>query len=264
MDLGGLSCPVDGALLYFAAQQGYTDVIRVLLDRGSDVAAPNAKGNSALTIAAGSMNLACVTLLLERGASANSLNSQRRGPLHYAACGKAAAHIDMAPEKEKAIQLLIMQKLLDANADINHVGDYGSPLQEAIDDGFPDAADFLRRLGGRPGGGPQEMLNGGGGWGQSAFTSGVDGMASFMGRPDGVGGGGRGGGGGGGGGSGGGGGQAAGLAARAQADPSIMASMQDPEIIAAMTAMQSNPANLQMYMANPKVTAFVQNLQGMM
>ena len=152
VDLGGVS--VQGMRgdpynppIYPAAQGGRVDVVAVLLDRGANIEGTNAKRNTALHISAGSANVAMVELLLSRGARVDALNSQKRTALGYASC---APTIDgKSQEEHDANRRIVIKMLLDHGADLNHNGDYGTPLQEAVDDCCGDAEAYLRSLGAR-------------------------------------------------------------------------------------------------------------------
>jgi ankyrin repeat protein len=97
--------------LLLGAIYGMSEVVADLIHRGIDVHVTNAKGHTALTLAANSNNrTATVSLLLAAGASANAAAAAGKTPLLIAAGGGNAA---------------IVALLLEAGADVNAVDQHG-------------------------------------------------------------------------------------------------------------------------------------------
>ena len=187
IDIGGVSARhMNGdqfqTPLYTAAQHGHVDVGRVLLDRGASTEGTNAKRNTALHIAAGGTRVEFVRLLLSRGALVDAVNSQNRTPLHYACC--APCPDEKSASQNDADRRIVMQMLLDHGAELNRNGDYGTPLQEAIDDCVPDSASFLRDVGARAEQGAMIMSARNGSMGsQGSGSSMCQDYASYLSQP---------------------------------------------------------------------------------
>ena len=90
--------------LYSASENGHVDVVRSLLDRGSDVDERNSLRTTALAAASMNGHLDVATLLIERGADVDSRDRLGRTPLLVAADHK---------------QLEVVRLLLDNGADVN-------------------------------------------------------------------------------------------------------------------------------------------------
>eukprot|EP00730_Choanoeca_flexa_P011139 TRINITY_DN23866_c0_g1_i1.p1 TRINITY_DN23866_c0_g1~~TRINITY_DN23866_c0_g1_i1.p1 ORF type:complete len:193 (+),score=31.86 TRINITY_DN23866_c0_g1_i1:102-680(+) len=77
--------PIKRQPLHFAALQGRTNAINVLLDHGADVDARERYGVSSLMYAAMKGHVDAIRLLVQRGAEINAKNHNKWTPLHYAA-----------------------------------------------------------------------------------------------------------------------------------------------------------------------------------
>jgi ankyrin repeat protein len=86
--------------LHAAAQNGWSEVVKVLIEEGSDLDARVGNGSSALHLAARHGHVDAAKALLDANAPINSRDNWDRTPLHVA---KTAA---------------VMQLLLDAGADV--------------------------------------------------------------------------------------------------------------------------------------------------
>lgn len=106
--------------LYIAAQNGQTDVARLLIERGADLeAANNIMGLTPLHVA----KPAVAELLLEHGANVNSRNAFGDTPLHYVSGCRPAND----PSREKA------KLLISYNADPNIANSHGGyPIHGAV------------------------------------------------------------------------------------------------------------------------------------
>ncbi|QSS55806.1 hypothetical protein I7I53_03791 [Histoplasma capsulatum var. duboisii H88] len=71
--------------LHLSAENGHANIVRCLLDFGSDINKRDGSGASALHYAAGTGNVDVISILLERGADGNIMDLQGRTPLHIAA-----------------------------------------------------------------------------------------------------------------------------------------------------------------------------------
>ena len=97
--------------LFYAALQGHEAVVRLLLDRGADIATQDKDGWTALNVAARRGHKAVVRLLLDRGADVNAQNEDGWTALQDAA----------RPGHEAVVRLL-----LDRGADVTAQDKYGS------------------------------------------------------------------------------------------------------------------------------------------
>jgi ankyrin repeat protein len=115
---GGLSA------LLFAARQGYTDVVKALLDGGADINQPNAGDKTTpllMSIINGHFDLAM--MLIERGARVNDAAFNGVAPL-FAVLNLQWAPKSLYPspkayQQQKTTYLELMQALLDKGADPN-------------------------------------------------------------------------------------------------------------------------------------------------
>ena len=126
--------------LYFAAHDGYVDIVKVLLDAGAEPDSCGDHGVTPLHTAAMQRHIEVVQLLLNRGADVNLASTNPGGftPLHGAAIG---GHKD------------IIKLLLKSGADHRMTTDSGhTPLMIAEHEGHWDfvnenAVDILRQYG---------------------------------------------------------------------------------------------------------------------
>ena len=68
--------------LQWAAEEGHTDIVRILLNAGADVKATNYYGGTPLGVAASKGHTDIVQILLEAGAEVNAKNEFGTTPLH--------------------------------------------------------------------------------------------------------------------------------------------------------------------------------------
>lgn len=104
-----------------AAERNHLDVMRVLLDKGAkpnEVKIPEKDHDTALHLAVKENATEAVTLLIQKGANVNSKNSDGFTP------------IMLAIEKEN---ISMIQKLLEAKADLNQVSYYGDTIFTLIE-----------------------------------------------------------------------------------------------------------------------------------
>ena len=112
-----------------AAQDGYVDVVRLLLDRGAEVNGQASGGMTPIHYAAWFAHADVVRLLLDRGAEVNVKDNAGLTPLHYAA---------------KDVYVDVIMLLLNRGADVNAKDNDGwTPLHDATWDGHADVAVVL-------------------------------------------------------------------------------------------------------------------------
>ena len=127
--------------LFVSAQNGHSDIVKLLLEKGADVNRADEEGVSPLFISAQNGHFDTVKLLLENGADPNQANVDASTPISMAA---ADGHID------------IVKALLDAGADRNVTDKWGdTPELEARRPGPQPrpAPESVTRMGSRPRGG---------------------------------------------------------------------------------------------------------------
>ena len=118
-----------GTPLHLAAQEGHVDLARMLLDKGAEVDARDAKGETPLHRATEKGHTDVAGLLLARGADVNATSKNGATALHWAA---SEGHRDVA------------QLLLDAGADVRAGSEDGwTPLNAAAWNGHHDVARSL-------------------------------------------------------------------------------------------------------------------------
>ncbi len=104
-----------------AAERDHVDVMRVLIENGAkvnEVKIPDKDLDTALHLAINEEAEGAVSLLIQKGSNINLKNSDGFTP------------IMLAIEKEN---LVIIQKLLDAKADLNQVSHYGDSLSTLLE-----------------------------------------------------------------------------------------------------------------------------------
>ena len=120
-------------LLHIATFCGQVDVVRLLLDRSSDINIRNANKDTVLHCAAHFGNVDVIKLLLDKGISVNVSNTQQNTPLHIAALrGNLEATI----------------ALVERRADINSINVNGhNPLMLAVYSGKLEVVRYLTETG---------------------------------------------------------------------------------------------------------------------
>ena len=119
----------DFTALYIASAYGYIDTVRVLLDRGADVNYPNSGKFTALYIASENGHTDIVKMLLDKGADVNYINDGKFTALYHASDN---GHAD------------IVKLLLDKGADVNYLNDENfTALYIASDKGYIDVVKII-------------------------------------------------------------------------------------------------------------------------
>ncbi|CBN76136.1 EsV-1-199 [Ectocarpus siliculosus] len=122
--------------LMFAAEEGHSNVIKVLLNRGASLLPVDDDDYTALLVSAQHGQLGVTNLLLEAGAQHDALNCQGFTPLHVAAIGGHSG---------------VMEALVGAGANANSRAPNGqTALHIAALEGHVDAARVLLRAGANP------------------------------------------------------------------------------------------------------------------
>jgi ankyrin repeat protein len=107
--------------LHYAAEEGYREVVELLLAHGADVNASTSYDRTAVELAMSRGRTEIVELLISKGADIS--------PLHFAIYMK---------DEAKA------RSLIEGGANVNKRTPYGTPpLQRAVDCGFRDIVDLL-------------------------------------------------------------------------------------------------------------------------
>lgn len=97
----------------YSAEQGYTNIVKLLLESGADTELQDSIGSTALMIASGKNNVEIVKLLLKHDVNVNKKDNYFNTALHYA-CRSGNQHI--------------IHLLLENNAEVNISGSMGTPL----------------------------------------------------------------------------------------------------------------------------------------
>ena len=149
--------------LHYSIVHGHTPIVERLLDKGADVKATDANGETPLHDAATFGRIEVVTMLLAYKADVNALTPEEKTSLDYAIDanvekviellqqngGKTGAelsiHVAARRSDEKAIQ-----RHLDNRVDVNLLDESGStPVDYANKLDYKDTAEFLRKRGGK-------------------------------------------------------------------------------------------------------------------
>lgn len=114
--------------LHYAASEGFSDVVQLLVAKAADVNHRDNAGCSALTLAAKSGHESVVGILIDGGCEVNVIDNEHRTPLFYAA---------QSGLKEA------MERLIQAGADPDLKGSESSPLIQAAKGGFTAIVQIL-------------------------------------------------------------------------------------------------------------------------
>jgi len=126
--------------LIFAAERGLFEVASALIEAGADVNRPGYSQWTPLMDAARMGNARVASLLVSAGASVDAVDDDGATALIHSVQvnrDRVDATGGVAPRIE------ILQLLLDAGADMNHVSETGTPLGIAIEHGNKDLIRFL-------------------------------------------------------------------------------------------------------------------------
>ena len=127
--------------LAWAVYSNHMDIVKLLIAAGADVNVKNNKyGWTPLYSATGGGHKKITELLIDKGADVNAKDDTGMTPLHYEAMSWAAYH----GHKE------IVELLIAKGADVDAKGDDGrTPLDWAVDLGYTELADLLRKHAGK-------------------------------------------------------------------------------------------------------------------
>ena len=123
--------------LHFAAQEGFLDIIKILIENGANVNSLGVVNHSAIRVACRNGHLDVVKYLLEHGAVLDDkLGNDRATPLEGAA---GQGHLD------------IVQYLVEKGANVNHQDkELDTPIGEAALKGHLDVVKYLLEHGANP------------------------------------------------------------------------------------------------------------------
>ena len=107
--------------LLFAARQGQIESARLLLDAGADINARSADGKDGLGLAIYNGNFAFASYLIERGINVNQADARGFTPLFWAVDRRNMETAPNFPWTVTDDPLPLIQQLLDAGADPNHI-----------------------------------------------------------------------------------------------------------------------------------------------
>uniref|UniRef100_A0ACD5ZTR9 Uncharacterized protein n=1 Tax=Avena sativa TaxID=4498 RepID=A0ACD5ZTR9_AVESA len=154
--------------MYYATIVGNVQVMRYLVDHGSDPAIPDERGTTPLHNAAEEGHCEAVRLLLSKGVPVDPVDHQG-APLHLAIAKDRVEVVkvllehgaDLNKVVNRVLSPLLMaifgksfkclKLLIEAGADLNARGNSGpTPLTQAVDDGFTDYVKLLLEAGAYP------------------------------------------------------------------------------------------------------------------
>jgi len=153
--------------LHAAAEEGNTDMVKSLFERGVEINACNARNETPLDRAAAKGNVDVVRLLIERGAEVDSRDKRGWTPLHQSSrfghlevsqilldhganVNARTRDYEWTPIHLSAGNgyLEIIKLLLDRGADIHAMGAQGeTPYQLSLRRGYREIGDLLRKHG---------------------------------------------------------------------------------------------------------------------
>jgi ankyrin repeat protein len=125
-----------------AAEGGYPQAARILLERKADINAQTQKGNTPLHLALLFGNIDVAELLLGHGVDVNARNNADSTPLHLALCKKMGEFESPCPS------LKVVCLLLEHGADVEAKDDEGkTAFHFASSNGLHDIAKLLSKHG---------------------------------------------------------------------------------------------------------------------
>ncbi|KAJ7595583.1 ankyrin repeat-containing domain protein [Mycena floridula] len=125
------------------AVYGGLEIVKMLIDKGANL---QVLGEAALESASGSGNLGIVKLLIEKGVS------PKKGQILQVACycGNLEVVKVLVENAIDSDEKEVVEFLIQSGADVNATGDNSkTPLQLAIQEGYKEIEDILRRHGAR-------------------------------------------------------------------------------------------------------------------
>ena len=149
--------------LHYSIVHGHTPIVERLLDKGADVKATDANGETPLHDAATFGRIEVVTMLLAHKADVNALTPDEKTSLDYAIDanvekviellqqngGKTGAELSIHVAARRSDKKAIQQHL-DNRVDINLLDESGAtPVDYANKLDYKDTAEFLRKRGGK-------------------------------------------------------------------------------------------------------------------
>ena len=149
--------------LHYSIVHGHTPIVERLLDKGADVKATDANGETPLHDAATFGRIEVVTMLLAHKADVNALTPEEKTSLDYAIDanvekviellqqngGKTGAELSIHVAARRSDKKAIQQHL-DNRVDVNLLDESGAtPVDYAKKLDYKDTAEFLRKRGGK-------------------------------------------------------------------------------------------------------------------